>query len=160
NGTTPAVGSIVGTTPSQYIVNVSEPVDPGTLDAADFQVNGIAATGYAYTPGTQSITFTFASDPVTALGTQTMHVAEGAFASASDGTGVKEFTGTFQYGSTALSTSMKDVSPAGSLIHEESHTGSIDFKGDKDYFTLLVDPGQTITVQVNSTSSIRPSIRL
>src|SRR5262249_2181025 len=78
-------------------VNVSNPLIPGTVDAADFQVNGISATGVSYTPGTTSLTFTFASDPVTAQGLQTMHVAAGAFDRASDGTGVREFNGTFRY---------------------------------------------------------------
>jgi hypothetical protein len=95
--TNPARGSVVATTPTQYIVNVSNALVPETVDAADFQVNGIAATAFSYTRGTSSITFTFASDPVTAQGLQTMHVAGGAFASASDGTGVREFSGTFRY---------------------------------------------------------------
>lgn len=96
-GTNPANGSVVATTPTQYIVNVNDAVVPETVDAGDFQVNGISATAFAYTPGANSITFTFASDPVTEQGLQHMHVANGAFTSVSDGTGVREFNGAFRY---------------------------------------------------------------
>jgi hypothetical protein len=95
--TDPARGSVVATRPTEYVVNVSDAIVPETVDAADFQVNGIPATAFAYTPGTNSITFTFASEPVAAEGLQTMHVADGAFTSVSDGAGVREFNATFRY---------------------------------------------------------------
>ncbi len=96
--TVPAVGSIVGpVAPTVFTVNVSEPVNPATLNASDFTVNGIAASSVSYTAGTTTMTFTFASTPVTAQGLQTMHVAAGAFASAAAGDPVAEFTGTFRY---------------------------------------------------------------
>jgi hypothetical protein len=44
-GTTPAAGSTVSAPPSQYVVNVGGPVAPDSLDASDFEVNGLPATG-------------------------------------------------------------------------------------------------------------------
>ena len=95
--TVPAVGSVISTQPTTFVVNISEPANPATLDASDFSVNGIPATGVSYTPGTTTMTFTFATSPVTAEGLQTMNVAAGAFTSAAAGDLVAAFTGTFRY---------------------------------------------------------------
>ena len=46
--TTPAVGSIVSTPPASYEVVFSDPIDASTLDASDFTVNGLPATGVGY----------------------------------------------------------------------------------------------------------------
>jgi hypothetical protein len=95
--TVPAAGSTVATQPSSFTVNVSEPVNPATLQAADFSVNGIPATSVSYTPGTTTMQFDFAASPVTAQGLQTMNVAGGAFNSAAAGDPVAAFAGTFRY---------------------------------------------------------------
>jgi hypothetical protein len=124
--TTPANGSVVFAHPTQYVLNVSNPLIPGTVDASDFQVNGISATGVSYTPGSTSVTFTFASDPVTAQGLQTMHVAAGAFARVSDGGGVKEFNGSFRYD--ALLMQVTSTGPAaGSTIIPPATTLDLNF---------------------------------
>jgi methionine-rich copper-binding protein CopC len=124
--TNPARGSVVATTPTQYVVNVSDALAPETVDAADFQVNGIPATAFTYTPGTSSITFTFASDPVTAEGLQTMHVADGAFATDGDGTGVREFTGTFRYDVVLMQVTSTDPAD-GSTIPAPAATLDLNF---------------------------------
>ena len=95
--TTPAVGSLITTQPTTFTVNVTDPIDPASLDPSDFTVNGIAATSDSYTAGSTTITFTFASTPVTAEGLQTMQIAAGAFTRASDGNPVGPFDGTFRY---------------------------------------------------------------
>lgn len=262
SSTVPANGSTVFTHPTQYTVNVNGPVAPGSLDASDFEVNGHPATGVAYTPGTTSITFTFASDPVSTQGLQTMHVTAGAFVSDSDGSPTREFNGTFRYdavlmavtstvpanGSTiilpattidlnfnepyALSsaqvsdftvnqgsvasvsqvdadtlrltlsgvtaegtltvsmpagamtdvygnagaafsasytldfsttpfpTPLKSIAPAGSLIYDGSQVGIVSPGGDSDSFSILVDPGQKITVTVDPAATLRPVVEL
>src|SRR5262245_2379670 len=75
----PATGAVVSTHPASYTLNVTSPIDPTTLQAADFVVNGQPATGVAYTPGTTTATFTFATDPVTAEGGQSIQIAAGTF---------------------------------------------------------------------------------
>ena len=95
--TVPAAGSVVSTQPSDFIVDVREPVRPATLQASDFTVNGIAANSVDYTPGTTTMTFHFTNTPVTTQGAQTMHIAEGAFLSDPAGDPVHEFNGTFYY---------------------------------------------------------------
>ncbi len=100
--TNPAVGSVVFTQPTTFTVNVSDAVNPLTLQPSDFTVNGITATSVSYLPGSTSIVFTYASTPVTNQGLQTMHVDAGAFNRASDGSPVAAFTGTFRYDAVLL----------------------------------------------------------
>src|SRR5262245_49115568 len=45
--TVPVVGSIVNTQPTDYIVNLTEIVNPATVQATDFTVNGIPADSFA-----------------------------------------------------------------------------------------------------------------
>lgn len=75
----PDTGAVVTSTPTGYTVNVTSAIDAATLQASDLTVNGQAATGVAYTPGNTFATFTFATNPVTAEGKQTMSVAAGGF---------------------------------------------------------------------------------
>lgn len=133
--TDPARGSVVSTKPTQYVVNVSSAIVPETLDAADFQMNGIPATAFAYTPGTNSITFTFGTDPVTAQGSQTMHVANGAFTSADDGTGVREFNGTFRYDVDLLQVVSTDPE-VGSIIPLPAATLDFNFNEAYDFASV------------------------
>src|SRR5262245_27906144 len=95
--TVPAVASVISTQPTTFTVNISEPVDPATLQASDFAVNGISASDFAYTPGSTTIVFTFDASPVTTEGLQTMSVPAGAFIGAVTGNPVAAFTGTFRY---------------------------------------------------------------
>jgi hypothetical protein len=100
--TIPAVGSVVFSQPTTFTVNVTDPVDPATLQASDFTVNGIAATSVSYTPGTTTMVFTYASTPVTSQGLQTMHINAGAFDRAGDEVPVNVFDGTFRYDAVLL----------------------------------------------------------
>lgn len=110
--TVPAVGSVVSTAPSSFIVNTSDTVDPASLQATDFSVNGIPANSFSYTPGTTTITFNFSSTPVTVEGLQTMHINAGAFTRASDGSPVLQFDGTFRYDTLVLAVT-STVPPVG-----------------------------------------------
>ena len=76
-------------------------MDPATLQASDFTVNGTPAnTGL--TGGSTTLTFTFNSTPVITQGLQTMHIAAGAFNKLVGGDPVLEFTWTFRWDATLL----------------------------------------------------------
>jgi hypothetical protein len=113
--TTPAAGSVVATPPTSFTVNVTDPVDPTTLDPTDFSVNGIVASTVSYTPGTTSMVFGFASTPVTAQGLQSMHIDAGAFTRASDGNPVAAFDATFRYDAVLLQVTFTNP-PAGGVF--------------------------------------------
>jgi Bacterial Ig-like domain len=100
--TDPACGSVVSTQPTDFVVNLSDAVNEGTVSPGDFTVNGTPADSDAFSNGDQTITFTFSSSPVVNQGEQTMHIPAGAFTRQSDGQGVFEFLCTFRYDVTLL----------------------------------------------------------
>ena len=87
-------GVITGTAPTDFIVNVSDPVDPTTVDPTDFTVNGTPANAFALQNGNMTIVFHFNTTPVT-QGLNTMHIPAGAFNCVNGP--VTEFTCTFTY---------------------------------------------------------------
>jgi hypothetical protein len=86
---------VVFNQPTVFSINLSESVDPTTVQASDLTVNGIPADSDAIINGNLTITFTFNTSPVV-LGHNTMHIAAGAFNCAL-GQPVSEFTCTFSY---------------------------------------------------------------
>src|SRR6266566_2047567 len=96
--TDPACGSfVVGTAPTDFTVNLSDPADPSTVQPTDFTVNGTPADTATLSNGNATITFTFNSSPVV-QGSNTMHIPAGVINRASDGMPIFEFLCTFRYG--------------------------------------------------------------
>ena len=60
----PACGSVVDTQPTDFIIDLSDPVDPSTVQASDFTVNGTPANNFSLSNGDTTITFTFDTSPV------------------------------------------------------------------------------------------------
>ena len=85
---------IVGTAPTDFTVNLSDPADPATVQASDFTVNGTPADNDIIINGNLSITFHFNTSPVVG-GQNTMHIPAGAF-NCGQGS-VQEFTCTLFY---------------------------------------------------------------
>jgi N-acetylneuraminic acid mutarotase len=83
---------IVGTAPTDFTVNLSNPADPATVQASDFTVNGAPADNDIIINGDLSITFHFNISPVVG-GQNTMHIPAGAFNCGP----VQEFACTFFY---------------------------------------------------------------
>jgi hypothetical protein len=83
---------IVTVPPTDFSLNVSDPVDPATLDASDFTVNEIPADSFTLSNNNTFIDFIFNTTPAVA-GINTMHIPAGAFNCG--GGPVLEFTCTF-----------------------------------------------------------------
>src|SRR5262249_23059862 len=98
----PACNSVISTQPTDFVINLSDAVDPATVQATDFTVNGIPADSFVLSNGNATITFHFNSSPVTVTGVQTMHIPADAFNRISDGMGNFEFLCTFCYVVTPL----------------------------------------------------------
>ena len=136
----PACGSVVTTQPTDFVINLSDAVNEGTVDASDFTVNGIPADSDSFSNGDLTITFHFDSTPVVNQGEQTMHIPQDAFTRQSDNQGVFEFNCTFRYDQTLLSVT-DTVPPVG---------GTFDPPGPATYtydmnFNEPVDPGSVQT---------------
>ena len=65
---TPACNSIINTQPTDFVINLSDPVDPNTVQATDFTVNGTPANSFVLSNGNATITFHFNSSPVVTQG--------------------------------------------------------------------------------------------
>ena len=61
----PACNSIISTQPTDFVINLSDAVDPTTVQASDFTVNGTPANSFVLSNGNATITFHFNSSPVT-----------------------------------------------------------------------------------------------
>ena len=85
-----------------FVINLSDPVNPATVQATDFTVNGTPANTFVLSNGNTTITFHFNTSPVTTQGPQTMHIPAGAFIRASDNMPNFEFNCTFCYAITPL----------------------------------------------------------
>jgi len=139
--TSSACGSVItGPPPTDFIVNLSDAVDPTTVDATDLTVNGIPADAFALTNGNTTIVFHFNTTPVT-QGLNTMHIPACAF---NCGNGcVQEFTCTFTYqGSTPTPT------PTATVTATATFTPTA---------TATVTPTATATPTATPTLTPRPS---
>jgi hypothetical protein len=148
--TTPACNSIVSTQPTDFVLNVTDAVNPATLQGSDFTVNAIPANSVAYTPGATTMTFHFNTSPVTVQGPQTMHVAAGAFNRASDGNPVFDFTCTFRYDVLPLQVVSTVPAVGGTFTPDAPNTYQYDVN-----FNEVIDPAsvQTSDLMVGGNSA-------
>jgi N-acetylneuraminic acid mutarotase len=108
----PGCGSVVFTQLTDFVINLTYPVQPATVQASDFTVNGTPANSFALSNSNTTITFHYTSSPVTTQGEQTMHIPPGAFLRDPDGDPVTEFQCTFRYDATLLAVT-NTVPPVG-----------------------------------------------
>jgi len=151
--TTPACGSVISTQPTDFILNVTDPVDPASLQAGDFTVNGTPADTVMYTPGTTTMTFHFNSSPVVTQGEQTMHIPAGAFNRASDNQANLEFTCTFRYDALLLEVVSTDPPVGGTF----SPPAPNDYQYDVN-FNEPVDPASVQTSDLTVTGNSGPVV--
>ena len=74
----PHMWAIISGQPTDFTLDVSDPVDPATLDASDFTVNGIPADSFTLLNNNTVIDFIFNTSPAVP-GINTMHIPTGAF---------------------------------------------------------------------------------
>src|SRR5712675_1036332 len=74
----PECGVTVFVPPTDFQINLNEPVDPTSVQPSDCTVNGISADSAALTNGNMTIDFTFNTSPAVP-GVNTMHIPAGAF---------------------------------------------------------------------------------
>jgi hypothetical protein len=149
----PACNSIITTQPTDFIINLSDAVDPSTVDPCDFTVNGTCADSFALSNGNATITFHFNSSPVTTEGLQTMDIPAGAFNRISDNMPNFEFTCTFCYAVTPLQVTTTSPPDGG--------TFSPPAPGDYTYdvnFNQAVDPGSVDTSDLSLTGNVGGSV--
>jgi len=148
----PACGSVISTQPTEFTVTLTDPVDPTTVQASDFTVNGTPADSFTISPDNLQITFTFNTSPVVNQGEQTMHIDAGAFED-QDGDPVLEFNCTFRYDATLLE--VTDTVPP------EGGTFSPPAPGDYQYdvnWNEPVDPSSVQTTDLQLSGDVGGSV--
>ena len=151
--TDPACNSIINTTPTDFVINLSDPVDPTTVQATDFTVNGIASNSFVLSNGNATITFHFNSSPVTTQGAQTMGIPAGAFNRASDNMPNFAFGCTFCYALMPLQ--VTTTSPPVGGTFEPPAPG--DYQYDVN-FNQAVDPASVETGDLTLTGNAGGSV--
>jgi protocatechuate 3,4-dioxygenase beta subunit/methionine-rich copper-binding protein CopC len=113
---TPAAGSVVTTTPpTTFSLTFTEPIDPSSITASDFKVNGVPADSASISADGLTITYTYNTSPVTQQGDETMSLPEGAVKGLGDQAGNAAFSANFLYVQTQLE--VTGTSPAvGSVL--------------------------------------------
>jgi hypothetical protein len=123
----PACGSfVVGAAPTDFVVNLSDPADPSTVQASDFTVNGTAADTATLSNGNATITFHFNSSPVV-QGENTMHIDAGAILQASNNDPILEFNCTFRFAVTQLEVTDTDPPVGGTFSGPGTRTYDVNF---------------------------------
>jgi hypothetical protein len=133
--TNPVCNSFVfGTGPTDFVINLSDAVNEGTVQPSDFIVNGTPANSDSFGQGDTSITFHFDSSPVR-QGSNTMHIPANSFTRHSDNQGNLEFQCTFHHGQEQLAVT-DTVPPVGGRFTPPA-PGTYDCAVN---FNLAVDP--------------------
>src|SRR5713101_4573401 len=151
--TTPACNSVVFTQPTDFIVNLSDPALPSSVQATDFTVNNIPANSFTLSNGNRTITFHYTSTPVTTQGLQTMHIPAGAILRNSDSMPIFEFTCTFCYAITQLqvTTTVPPVGGTFSPPAPNNYTYDVNFN-------QAVDAASVQTSDLTVTGNSGPSV--
>ena len=122
----PACTSVISTQPVNFVINLSAAVNTSTVQAGDFTVNGTPSNlAPTFAAGNTQITFHYSSSPVV-QGTNTMHIAAGAF-SDTNGNAVVDFTCTFNYDAVALAVTTTNPPVGGNFTGPGSSTYDVNF---------------------------------
>src|ERR1051325_9976063 len=151
--TTPACNALITTQPTDFVINLSDAVNAGTVAATDFTVNSIPANSFVLGAGNTQITFHFNSSPVTAPGPQTMHIPANAFTRQSDNQGNFEFQCSFCYDSGQLMVTTTNPPVNGTF----SPAAPGDYQYDVN-FNLAVDPASVSTSDLTVTGNAGGSV--
>jgi sugar lactone lactonase YvrE len=116
-GSNPARGDILAVPPTDFVIDFSFAYDPATVQAGDLTVNGIAADAVTLTDA-DTVTFHYATSPVTAQGVQTMHLGVGAVqtpSTAASPQALREWDRAFRYDAVAMQVAATSPAAGGLL---------------------------------------------
>jgi len=144
SSTTPACSNFVfGTAPVNFVINLTDPVDPSTVQATDFTVNGTKADSFVLSNNNGTITFTFDTSPIIQQVVQTMHIPAGAFLRVSDGQPNLDFTCTFSYALVQLQVTTTVPPVGGTFTPPAPQTYQYDVN-----WNIAVDPSSVQTADL------------
>jgi hypothetical protein len=149
----PACNSVISTQPTDFVIDLSDAVNTGTVQATDFTVNGTPANSVTFQNGDTQITFHFNSSPVSTPGVQTMNIPANSFTRVSDGMGNFEFNCSFCYVITPLQVTTTNPPDGGTF----SPPAPGDYQFDVN-FNQAVDPASVDTSDLTLTGNAGGSV--
>jgi methionine-rich copper-binding protein CopC/protocatechuate 3,4-dioxygenase beta subunit len=112
----PAAGSIVtGTPPTTFSLTFSEPIDPTSITAGNFTVDGVPADSASISADDLTITYTFNTTPIVNQGLETMSLPAGSVKGLSDQQGNVAFSANFYFVTVQLQVTATSP-PVGSIL--------------------------------------------
>jgi hypothetical protein len=159
--TNPTAGAIdnISNGTTNLIVDFSEAFDPTTINTGNIQVSlGTVTAATVTNPGTNTeVDYTISN--ITGEGTENYSLATGAITDA-DGNPVLAYSSNFIVNivTSPYPVPLAGKAPLGSLIYDPSVSAGIQFVGDTDSFTINLNPGQTITVDLTTDPSLQGQI--
>jgi len=146
--------------PFTYDVNFNEAIASGSVGTADLVLSQGTVTG-AIALDADTARYTISG--ITTEGTLNITLPAGAVTDTFGNANTVAFNGTYQVDiGTVAYPALVAKNPLGSMIYDPSATGTINFIGDVDNFTINIDPNQTISIIVTPTTptTLRPRVEL
>ena len=157
DGTTPANGSTVTLPLTSLAVHFNEAYAAASIGVNDLTLSQGSVSSFALT---DSQTVTYNLTGINNSGTLTINMAAGAVTDAFGNPGAA-YSGSLVLVKppVAFPTPLAAVTPAGSLIYQNSTSGTIT-SGSSDTFTLSIAAGQTLTVLVTPASGLQAQLNV
>ncbi|HEV3416877.1 MAG TPA: dockerin type I domain-containing protein [Pirellulales bacterium] len=158
DATTPANNSIVALPLTSLIVHFNEAYAAATIGTSNLTLSQGSVTGFSLI---DSQTVQYALSGINNPGTLSIGMVTGAVTDTFGNPG-PAYSGNLLLngGPTAFPTPLAQVSPAGSLIYQNSLNGSVLFAGNTVPYTLAVAAGQTLSIVVTPAPGLQPQIVL
>ena len=157
DSTTPANGSVAVLPLTNLIVHFNEAYDPKTISKSNLTLSQGSVSGFTIV-GAQTVTYQLTG--VTTVGPLQITMAAGAVTDTFGNAGAA-YAGSLILTNAPIPfpTPLLPVTPAGSLIYQNSTTGTIT-AGSVDAYSLSVAAGQTISVLVTPSSGLQAQVNL
>jgi autotransporter-associated beta strand protein len=154
---TPASGSTVTLPLTTVTLQFNEAYAPSSISTSNLSLNQGSVSGYTLV---DSQTVSYQLTGVTSAGTLTIAMASGAVTDTFGNPG-PGFSGSLilNYPAIPFPTPLSSVLPAGSLIYQNSTSGTI-AAGSTDTYSLPAAAGQTLTILVTTRSGLQSQLKL
>ncbi|HEV3416195.1 MAG TPA: S53 family peptidase, partial [Pirellulales bacterium] len=157
DSTTPANGTTVTLPLTTLSVHFNEAYASSSVSASNLSLSQGSVSGFTLVDA-QTVTYNLSG--INSAGTLTINLATGAVTDAFGNPG-PAYSGSLilNKGPVAFPTPFVSVTPAGSLIYQNSTSGSI-AAGSTDTYTLQVATGQSLTILVTPSSGLQAQLIL
>lgn len=148
--------------PLTFDVTFNRAIDVTSVSLTDFVLSGMPGvypSGVQVLPGNQTVRVSVFD--VSTEGVILLNMPAGAIRDSLGNPSLVAFTTTLavEAGARSFAGAFNSVAPAGSMVYEGQLIDTIHFASDNDVHTLMLDPGQTLTVSVvPGSATLQPQV--